>query len=113
MKPYPDSEMRSLAFRHCLPDGLEDEMAEHVARLETRQDRRLLGRICDRLEGLARTPAASETAPLSRYTADLADGFGNLVSRSLAMIGKYRDGLVPSSSEVTPLDEAGRRAAAA
>jgi methionyl-tRNA synthetase len=48
-----------------------------------------------------------------RYTADLADGFGNLVSRSLAMIGKYRDGLVPSSSEVTPLDEAGRRAAAA
>ena len=48
-----------------------------------------------------------------RYTADLADGFGNLVSRSLAMIGKYRDGVVPSSTETTPLDEAGRRAAAA
>ena len=47
-----------------------------------------------------------------RYTADLADGFGNLVSRSLAMIGKYRGGVVPSSSEITPLDDAGGRAAA-
>ncbi len=27
-----------------------------------------------------------------RYTADLADGLGNLASRSLAMIAKYRDG---------------------
>ena len=44
-----------------------------------------------------------------RYTADLADGFGNLVSRSLAMIGKYRDGIVPSSSERTSLDDAGRQ----
>jgi methionyl-tRNA synthetase len=48
-----------------------------------------------------------------RYTADLADGFGNLVSRSLAMIGKYREGVVPSNTMVTPLDEAGSRAAAA
>jgi len=45
-----------------------------------------------------------------RYTADLADGFGNLVSRSLAMIGKYRGGVVPSMGEPTPLDEAGGRA---
>ncbi len=48
-----------------------------------------------------------------RYTADLADGFGNLVSRSLAMIGKYRDGAVPSAGEPTPLDAAGSRATAA
>jgi methionyl-tRNA synthetase len=45
-----------------------------------------------------------------RYTADLADGFGNLASRSLAMIGKYRAGVVPASGERTPLDEAGGRA---
>jgi methionyl-tRNA synthetase len=42
-----------------------------------------------------------------RYTSDLADGLGNLASRSLAMIAKYRDGLVPSSSAATPLDQAG------
>lgn len=45
-----------------------------------------------------------------RYTADLADGFGNLASRSLAMIGKYRDGIVPGSTGPTTLDDAGRRA---
>src|SRR6267378_8252010 len=31
----------------------------------------------------------------ARYTADLADTIGNLVSRSLAMIHRYRDGTVP------------------
>ena len=30
-----------------------------------------------------------------RYTADLADGLGNLASRTLAMLAKYRDGMVP------------------
>jgi methionyl-tRNA synthetase len=45
-----------------------------------------------------------------RYTADLADGFGNLASRSLAMILKYRGGVVPASGGSTPLDEAGGRA---
>jgi methionyl-tRNA synthetase len=44
-----------------------------------------------------------------RYTADLADGLGNLVSRSLAMLLKYRQGVVPSSS-TTQLDEAARKA---
>src|SRR6476620_2359926 len=48
-----------------------------------------------------------------RYTADLADGLGNLASRSLAMVAKYRDGVVPSSTSDTPLDDAGRRAIAA
>ncbi|HEX5004601.1 MAG TPA: methionine--tRNA ligase [Gemmatimonadales bacterium] len=43
------------------------------------------------------------------YTADLADGLGNLASRSLAMIAKYRDGQVPEG-EPTPLDEAGQEA---
>ena len=33
----------------------------------------------------------------ARYTADLADTFGNLVSRSLAMTDRYRGGVVPSS----------------
>ena len=44
-----------------------------------------------------------------RYTADLADGFGNLASRSLAMIGKYRDGVVPATTGATTLDNAGHR----
>lgn len=33
----------------------------------------------------------------ARYTADLADTLGNLVSRSLAMVQRYRSGVVPSS----------------
>ncbi len=45
-----------------------------------------------------------------RYTADLADGLGNLASRSLAMLGKYRDGVVPPAGDTSPLDEAGRHA---
>jgi methionyl-tRNA synthetase len=45
-----------------------------------------------------------------RYTSDLADGLGNLASRSLAMLAKYRDGVVPVSLGSTPLDEAGARA---
>ena len=44
-----------------------------------------------------------------RYIADLADGLGNLVSRSLAMLEKYREGVVPSADETT-LDRAGREA---
>ncbi len=42
-----------------------------------------------------------------RYTSDLADGLGNLASRSLAMLAKYRGGVVPAETTVTPLDAAG------
>lgn len=47
-----------------------------------------------------------------RYTADLADGLGNLASRSLAMIDKYRGGIVPDGAE-TLLDAEGARSVAA
>ena len=47
-----------------------------------------------------------------RYTADLADGLGNLASRSLAMLQKYRDGKVPVARHATPLDEAAEKALA-
>ena len=46
-----------------------------------------------------------------RYTADLADAFGNLASRVLAMLERYRKGVVPQSPE-TELDRAGTDAAA-
>ncbi|MEZ0335146.1 MAG: methionine--tRNA ligase [Gemmatimonadales bacterium] len=42
-----------------------------------------------------------------RYTADLADGLGNLASRALAMLAKYRDGVVPQAEAQTSLDAAG------
>ncbi|MFL5530909.1 MAG: methionine--tRNA ligase, partial [Gemmatimonadales bacterium] len=42
-----------------------------------------------------------------RYTADLADGLGNLASRTIAMLGKYRAGVVPHSDASTALDQAG------
>jgi methionyl-tRNA synthetase len=47
-----------------------------------------------------------------RYTSDLADGLGNLASRTLAMLAKYRDGTVPSSSATTGLDRAGQQSLA-
>ena len=33
----------------------------------------------------------------SRYTAELANEYGNLASRTLAMINRYRDGVVPAA----------------
>lgn len=39
-----------------------------------------------------------------RYTADLANNFGNLANRSISMIERYRDGVVPGSGP-TRLDE--------
>jgi methionyl-tRNA synthetase len=47
-----------------------------------------------------------------RYTADLADGLGNLVSRSLAMVARYRQGILPDGP-AGALDEDGLRAVAA
>ncbi len=47
-----------------------------------------------------------------RYTADLADAFGNLASRVLAMLARYRGGLVPAAPP-TELDRAGDEAVAA
>jgi methionyl-tRNA synthetase len=47
-----------------------------------------------------------------RYLSDLADGLGNLASRSLAMIEKYRGGAVPAGGS-TLLDEAGTAAVTA
>lgn len=43
-----------------------------------------------------------------RYTSDLADGLGNLASRALAMLAKYRGGIVPPVGDETSLDLAGR-----
>ncbi len=40
-------------------------------------------------------------ALVQRYNADLANGYGNLVSRTLAMIEKYFDGVVPKRPEHT------------
>ena len=44
-----------------------------------------------------------------RYTADLADAFGNLASRVLAMLARYREGVVPEAGE-TELDRSGTEA---
>ena len=49
----------------------------------------------------------------ARYTADLADTFGNLVSRSLSMVERYRRGTVPSDSADSPLERAGQETIAA
>ena len=43
-----------------------------------------------------------------RYTADLANALGNLASRAVAMVEKYREGVVPGTT--APADEAGDHA---
>ncbi|HTQ55003.1 MAG TPA: methionine--tRNA ligase [Bryobacteraceae bacterium] len=40
----------------------------------------------------------SYDALIGRYNAELANGLGNLVSRTLTMIGQYRDGAIPAGA---------------
>ena len=40
----------------------------------------------------------------ARYQAELANGFGNLASRSIAMVNKYFDGVVPAPAEYSEAD---------
>ena len=44
-------------------------------------------------------------ALVQRYNSDLANGYGNLVSRVLKMIEQYCSGQVPSTSEIRSLDK--------
>lgn len=42
----------------------------------------------------------------ARYQAELANGFGNLASRIVAMLGRYHDGVVPERAALTDADRA-------
>jgi methionyl-tRNA synthetase len=42
----------------------------------------------------------------SRYSAELANGLGNLVNRSLSMLKRYRNGIVPAQSDELAADAA-------
>ncbi len=46
-----------------------------------------------------------------RYNSDLANALGNLLNRTVAMIGKFRDGVVPAGG-ANALDDAGEQALA-
>ncbi|MDD7732189.1 MAG: methionine--tRNA ligase [Firmicutes bacterium] len=42
---------------------------------------------------------------IERTNSDLANDLGNLLSRTLAMVDKYRDGIVPAPAQVSEFDE--------
>ena len=42
----------------------------------------------------------------ARYQAELANGFGNLASRVIAMVTRYRAGVIPTGVELTATDQA-------
>jgi methionyl-tRNA synthetase len=46
----------------------------------------------------------SYDALVGRYNSDLANGLGNLVSRTLTMINQYRDGYIPAQADVSLTD---------
>jgi methionyl-tRNA synthetase len=48
----------------------------------------------------------------ARYTAELANGFGNLASRVAAMVVRYFDGALPAAGEAGPAEEQVQQAAA-
>jgi methionyl-tRNA synthetase len=47
----------------------------------------------------------SYDALVGRYNSDLANGLGNLVSRTLSMLWQYRKGVVPPKSQLDGVDE--------
>lgn len=47
----------------------------------------------------------SKSAIISRVNGELANGLGNLVSRTLGMIERYRNGSVPAPGERSPADD--------
>ena len=54
--------------------------------------------------------AFSYDALVGRYNSELANGLGNLASRTLTMIKQYRDGVIPQPSETSSLAAAARTA---
>ncbi len=50
-------------------------------------------------------------ALVGRYNSDLANGLGNLASRTLSMIAQYRGGVIPASGGYEPLAETARAGA--
>jgi methionyl-tRNA synthetase len=47
-----------------------------------------------------------ELAIAERINADLANDLGNLLNRTLGMLTRYRDGVVPGAHDLEPIDEA-------
>jgi methionyl-tRNA synthetase len=41
----------------------------------------------------------------ARYNADLANDLGNLVNRTVSMIGRYRSGIIPNARGETPIEQ--------
>ena len=52
----------------------------------------------------------TEPAIAERINADLANDLGNLLNRTLGMIGRYRDGVVPAAGQLQDIDENLKRA---
>lgn len=66
------------------------------------------------LRGVSPTGDSSFTVEQfeSRYNADLANDLGNLLNRTVSMIGRYREGAIPAPGGQTPLEHSVQEVAA-
>ncbi|MBI5311333.1 MAG: methionine--tRNA ligase [Actinobacteria bacterium] len=60
---------------------------------------------CYREVSFGQDGAVSTEGFETRYNTELANEYGNLASRTLAMIGRYRDGVIPEEPDETGLEE--------
>ena len=105
---FDDSKMSKSKGNIVRAETILDAFGEHVYKKQfpdsTKQEQDLFATDVLRYFLLREIPFGQDgsfsfDALITRYNADLANGYGNLVSRTLSMIYKYFDGVVPEAPE--------------
>ncbi len=103
---FEESKMSKSRGNIVRTETILDGFGEHVYKKQfpdsTKREQDLFGADVLRYFLLREIPFGQDgsfsfDAMITRYNADLANGYGNLVSRTLSMINKYFDGMVPEA----------------